>query len=111
MGDQAANTRIISKLLFRLLPFQVLLAAVGAVNGFVSSFFASNVIGTDAMTALGLYTPIYTLISAVNTVMVGGAAIICGEHLGRNQEDRLQGVFSLDLLGCFLVAAVFMLIL
>ena len=31
---------MVSKLMFRLLPIQILLAVVGAVNGFVSSFFA-----------------------------------------------------------------------
>ena len=42
MTERASNTRMVTKLLFRLLPIQILLSAVGAVNGIVSSFFASN---------------------------------------------------------------------
>ena len=42
MQAQDANTKVVSKLMFRLLPIQILLAAVGAVNGIVSSYFASN---------------------------------------------------------------------
>ena len=40
MKEQAANAKMVTKLMFRLLPIQVLLAAVSAVNGIVSSFFA-----------------------------------------------------------------------
>ena len=38
--EKTANAKMVTKLLFRLLPVQILLAAVGAVNGIVSSFFA-----------------------------------------------------------------------
>ncbi len=51
MKKQNANMRMVEKLLFRLLPVQILLAAVGAVNGIVSSFFATNFVGIDAMSA------------------------------------------------------------
>ena len=37
-----SDAKIVGKLMLKLLPIQVLLAAVGAINGIVSSFFASN---------------------------------------------------------------------
>lgn len=55
---------MLRKLMFRLLPIQVLLAAVGAVNGLVSSYFASNFVGVEAMSAVGLYSPINMLMAA-----------------------------------------------
>ena len=64
MANRDTNINMVSRLLFRLLPIQVLLAAVGAVNGIVSSFFASNYVGIDAMTAVGLYGPVNLLIGA-----------------------------------------------
>ncbi len=45
---------MVRKLLFRLLPVQVLLGVVGAVNGFVSGYFATNFVGIEAMSAVGL---------------------------------------------------------
>ena len=39
---EKANAKVVTRLMFRLLPIQVLLMAVGAVNGIVSSFFATN---------------------------------------------------------------------
>ncbi len=84
--------------MYRLLPIQVLLAAVGAVNGIVSGLFASNYVGADAMSAVQLYMPVTQFLNAVNLMMVGGSQILCGQYMGRNEPERTQNVFSLDLL-------------
>ena len=98
MTPEAGNLEIIRKTMFRLLPIQVLFAAVGSVNGLVSSYFATNFVGIDAMTAVGLYSPFALLISAIATVLAGGCAIICGKYLGKNRIDKIQDIFSMDLL-------------
>lgn len=83
---------------YRLLPIQVLLAAVGAVNGIVSSLFASNFVGTDAMSAIGLYAPLNSFLVAVSTMMMGGSQIICGKYMGKQQVAGMQRVFSVNML-------------
>lgn len=105
MKEQAANRRMITRLMFRLLPVQILLAAVGAVNGIVSSFFASNYVGIDAMSAVGLYSPITLLITAVSTMLVGGTVILCGKYIGQNDQGKLQDTFSLNLAVTTLISA------
>lgn len=102
---------MVRKLMFRLLPVQIILAAVGTINMIVSSYFASNYVGTDAMSAVGLYGPLNTLFGAVALMLTGGSAIMCGECLGKNKLDKLQDVYSLDLLlstllGLFFTAVV-----
>ncbi|MBR0375366.1 MAG: polysaccharide biosynthesis C-terminal domain-containing protein, partial [Firmicutes bacterium] len=97
-------------LLFRLLPVQVLLAAVGAVNGIVSSFFASNYVGIDAMSAVGLYAPLNMLITAISTILIGGSVILCGKYLGQNQQEKMQNVFSLDLMVTTLIGIAFIIL-
>ena len=104
---KTANMKMITKLLFRLLPVQILLAAVGAVNGIVSSFFASNFVGTDAMSAVGLYSPLNMLVTSVGAILVGGSVILCGKYMGQNRQDRMHNVFSLNLVLTFLIAAIF----
>ena len=39
------------------LPYQILLLVITAVNGIVDGLFASNIIGNDGMSAIGLYGP------------------------------------------------------
>ncbi|MBE6019975.1 MAG: hypothetical protein E7230_06600 [Clostridiales bacterium] len=96
IGDNSQE--IIRKLMFRLLPVQILYVGVGSVNGLVSSYFATNFVGIDAMTAVGLYNPFTLLIGAICAVLSGGCAIICGKYLGMNRFDRIQDIFSMDLL-------------
>ena len=89
---------MIRKLMFRLLPVQIILAVVGTINMIVSSYFASNYVGTEAMSAVGLYGPLNMFFGAVATMLVGGSSILCGEYIGQNRQDKLQEVYSLDLL-------------
>ena len=106
-----SNRKIITKLMLKLLPIQILLAGIGAINGIVSSLFASNFIGQDAMSAVGLYSPVNMFISAVSTMLVGGATIICGRYIGQNELDKTRRVFSLDIAISLLVAVLFTVIM
>ena len=110
MGASQANAKTITRLLFRLLPVQILLAAVSSVNGIVSSFFASNYIGVDAMSAVGLYSPINMLLLAVSTMLMGGSAILCGKYAGKNEQKKMQNIFSLNLFLATMIAAVFVIV-
>ena len=92
---------VTAKLCFRLLPIQILLAAIGALNGIVTSLFASNFIGHDAMSAVGLFAPINMFIGAVSTMLLGGSQILSAEYKGKNQVTRTQEVFSLDMVLSF----------
>ena len=64
---------------------QILLACLGMVNGLVASLFASNFVGANAMSAVALYTPIATLITAISLMLVSGATILCGKYMGKNE--------------------------
>ncbi|MBQ6151015.1 MAG: ATP-binding protein [Mogibacterium sp.] len=89
---------MIRKLMFRLLPVQIILMATSTINMLVSSYFASNFVGTEAMGAVGLYGPLNTFFCAVSQLFVGGSAILCGEYLGKNDQEKLHGTYSLDLI-------------
>ncbi|MBO5640219.1 MAG: ATP-binding protein [Oscillospiraceae bacterium] len=102
---------LVHRLLFRLLPVQILLAAVSQINGIVSSLFASNYIGAQAMSAVGLYAPIGLLIGAVSVLFVSGSQIICGKFLGNNQVEQNSRLFSVSMLGTGVFSAVTMLLL
>lgn len=107
METQSANAKIVTKLMFRLLPVQVVLAAVTAVSGLVSSYFASNFIGVAAMSAVGLYSPVNMLLTAISLMLSSGATVCIGKYLGRNQPEKMQNVFSLSLVLCVLIGCVF----
>ncbi len=111
MSSESINLKLIRNLLLRLLPIQILLAAVGSVNGIVSGLFASNYVGVKAMTAVGLYAVVTQLLTAVNLMLLSGSQIICGQYMGRNKRERCVNIFSVDLLIAGAFAAVIILAL
>lgn len=104
MNRHSSDFKMLQGLCFRLLPIQVLLAVVGSVNGIISSLFASNFVGTDAMSAIGLYSPVNSFFLALNTMMMGGSQIICGKYIGRHQVSGMQDVFSVNMLMSVLIS-------
>ena len=106
MREITSNRKILTRLMFRLLPIQILLAAIGAVNGIVSTYFASNYVGVDAMTAVGLYNPVNILVSTTGMVLTGGASILCGKYLGQNRQDKMHNVYTVDILVAGAIGAV-----
>lgn len=107
LKEEAPDARITTRLLFRLLPLQILLSAITAINGIVSSLFASNDVGELAMSAIALYGPVNMLITAICFLLVSGATVLYGKYLGRNQEENLPGLFSLDLALSAIVSVIF----
>lgn len=101
MKQTASPSSVTTKLCFLLLPVQILLAVIGTVNGIVNSLFASNYIGQDAMSAVGLFAPISMFIGAVSTMLLGGSQILSAEYKGKNQVTRTQEIFSLDMILSF----------
>ena len=105
MTAGSANRELISKLMFRLLPAQVFLAVINSINSIISSLFAGNFLGVDAMSAVGLYLPFNMFLGALSTMLVGGTTILSGRYIGKNAQDRIRGLFSLDLLISLLLSA------
>ena len=97
MKAETGNSQLISKLFFRLLPIQILVYVVSTINETVSGLFASNYIGTEAMSAIGLYSPINVLIIALSLMIANGSQVLCGKYMGRNDKEQIQRVFSMDL--------------
>ena len=101
------NLSMIRKLMFSLLPIQVVLAVVGSVNEIVSSYFATNYCEIEVISAIGLFGPADMLLGAISTMLAGGCAVICGKYLGQNQMDSLKDVFNLDMVMTIIIGVLF----
>ena len=65
-------------MILRLLPYQVLLLVINSINGIIDSVIAANLIGDQAMTAIGLYGPVNHLLYAVSITLASGSQILYG---------------------------------
>ncbi len=97
MKQGSSDYRLLTGLFFRLLPFQVLLIVINAVNGIVDSLYASNVIGKTAMSAIGLFGPLNHFLYAASIMFVSGSQMLYGRFLARDRE-QINGLFTVNLL-------------
>ena len=91
------DRRLQSGVFFRLLPYQILLVVINAVNGIVDSLYASNAIGTTAMSAVGLYGPLNHFLYAASIMLVSGSQMLYGRYLARDR-GRIRSVFTVNLI-------------
>ena len=96
MEKKTSEYKLLTGLFFRLLPYQVLLLIVTAVNGIVDSLFASNIIGESAMSAIGLFSPMNHFLYAACMIFVSGSTILYGQYLAR-ERNRINHLFTVTL--------------
>ena len=99
------NYKMLSRMFFRLLPYQVLMIVISAVNGIVDGLFASNAVGTSAMSAMGLYAPLTHFLYALSIMLVSGSQLLYGKYVIKDHE-RIHSVFTLDLLISLIVSLI-----
>ena len=92
-----SDHKLLTGLFFRLLPFQVLLIVISAVNGIVDSLYASNVIGKSAMSAIGLFGPLNHFLYAMTIMFVSGSQMLYGRYLAKDRE-KISGLFTVNIL-------------
>lgn len=91
---------------FRLLPLQIFLALLTFVNTMVTSLFASNFVRKEAMSVFGLYSPINTFVAGAAVILSSGSVLLCGQLLGKNEHERTQNVFNVNLVLSLIVSLV-----
>ena len=97
MQSRSSDYKLLSGLFFRLLPYQVLLIVIAAVNGIVDSLYASNVIGKTAMSAIGLFGPLNHFLYAASIMFVSGSQILYGRYLAKDRQ-QIHGLFTVNVL-------------
>ena len=65
---------MITRLFIRLLPVQILIVAMSAVNNIVDGAVAGRCIDATTVGVVGLYYSMICILNAIGNVMLGGAA-------------------------------------
>ena len=96
MSGKTSDSRLLTGLFFRLLPYQILLIVINALNGIIDSLYASNVLGKTAMSAIGLYGPINHFLYAAGMMFVSGSQMLYGQYLARDRK-RINSIFTVNI--------------
>jgi len=92
-----ADSGMLTKLFFKLLPVQILVVAMGSINSIIDGAVAGRFINAQTIGVIGLYYSMVNILSAVGSVLLGGTSVLCGKFMGRGEMKKTQGVFSLNL--------------
>ena len=95
--EKLSDERLVAGTFYRLLPFQVLMIAINAVNTIVDSLYAGNAIGESGMSAMGLFAPVNHFLYAAGMMLISGSQILYGRYIAQDHE-HVRSVFSVDLL-------------
>jgi putative MATE family efflux protein len=90
-----------SKLFFKLLPVQILIVAMGAVNSLVDGTVAGRCIDSTKVGVVGLHFSFVNILSAIGAVLLGGTAVLCGRSMGSGDLKKTNALFSLNLILTF----------
>lgn len=86
-------SNVVKKSYMRLLPLQILGIVVGSINVLIDGIITGQVLGSDAMTAIGLFCPISIAIG-ISFVITTGINILCCRYIGEGNEKKIVSLFS-----------------
>lgn len=89
------QSRMVSRLFFKLLPVQVAIVAMGSINSIVDGIVAARFIDSAAVGVIGLYHTMVLILEASGAVLLGGVSVLSGRYLGAGKLDKTRGVCSL----------------
>lgn len=92
-----SSDNFVSKLFFAMLPVQILILAMGAVNSIVDGAMAGRFIDSSTVGVVGLYYSMINVYNAVGSVLLGGTTVLCGRYMGRGEIEKTEGIFSLNI--------------
>lgn len=92
------DSSLIHSQFLKLMPAAILTMATPSINSIIDGLFASNYIGTDALSAIGLYSPFINVLIGISTIFLSGSLIITGLHLGRGEQKEANSVFATDII-------------
>ncbi len=103
------NTYLIEKVLHGHLAVTILVTLTATLSMVINGLIIGQLLGSDALVAFGLTSPVFLLLGAVSGIFSNGGAIKCANHIGRGDMTAVQLNFTATTLSSISVGAVYML--
>lgn len=80
--------------------------AAATAGMMIDGVVIGNFLGSQAMAALGIVSPLFIIFSAVAGIFSNGSISLCGQYIGRDQGEKINVVFTVALLCSGAVAVI-----
>lgn len=95
----------------KLLPVQIILVAIQSVNGIIDGVIGSRLLGSNAMSAVGLFSPLLSLLYAIACVIIVGSQVLGARTKGQGDSENTNKIFSFTIYLMTIVGIIFGLII
>ncbi|WAJ69182.1 MATE family efflux transporter [Catenovulum adriaticum] len=103
------NGRVIRTYFYYVLPSIIGLLAITSAN-LIDGIFVGNFIGANALAAITLMIPYFTILIAVAIMLAIGGAVSAGKALGEKNQSVANHIFSQSLIAAAVINLIFALL-
>lgn len=108
-NNPALEGPVLSTFFYYVLPSMVGLVALTTAN-LVDGIFVGNYVGAEALAAISLLLPYFSLLIAISLMLAIGGAVTVGKYLGQKDGATASALFSKVLLVTVLLNSLFALV-
>ena len=101
------NTYLIEKVLNGNLLVTVLVTLTATLSTVINGLIVGRELGSDALVAFGLASPMLILLSALAGVFGNGGTIRCAKHIGAGDKAKVTANFTVTLVTTLLVGVIY----
>ena len=88
---QKEQNAMLGRLLFRMLPVQVAIIAMGSINSIIDGVVAARFIDSSTVGVIGLYYAMLYILDASGSVLITGVNVLSGRYLGNGAKIIWKG--------------------
>ncbi len=101
------NTYLIEKVLHSHLAVTILVTLTATLSMVINGLITGQMLGSDALVAFGLASPVFILLGAAAGIFSNGGSIRCANHIGRGDMAAVRLNYTVTTLASAAVGAVF----
>lgn len=105
-----SNNYLLNKFFKMYIPVCIVCVAAYSINQVVDSFVASNVIGSNALAAMGIASPISAVVAVFSGILGGGGLLLCTKYIGEGQKEKVNAIFTYIMITGLVIAEILTLI-
>ena len=99
------NTYLIEKVLHSHLAVTILVTLTATLSMVINGLITGQILGSDALVAFGLASPVFILLGAASGIFSNGGSIKCANHIGRGDMALVRLNFTVTTLASIIVGA------
>ena len=103
MNSKQRNSFVINHALRTFFIASVLSSIVTQMNTLVDGIIVSHNVAADAISAVGLATPVFSLVMLLGSMIYSGTALVMAEAFGNQQYNKVHQLFTVSLTSIFVI--------